>query len=1259
MTIAQFSQKEFKIQDKPVLRAEDMKQSRFREIPYNYTSFSDREIVLKYFDEETWHILGQLRSQRITGKSARLLFDIYGDIFIIDRNPYIYNDLVENKRKRRKLLRNHRLKFQVIEKAAGDNDLVTALLKKTRTAHRKFFDRLIMERRKRRKVLSLLSRVTSRNNIHYTAFHTVSHCTDATDWRVEQPFLVVYPDNAGEVRSLIGAARRTGLKIIPRGGGTGLTGGAIPVHHDTMIINMEKLDGIGPIEPVPAGEKEIPVITVEGGAVTERVIEYCSHRGFIFATDPTSAWASTIGGNIAENAGGKKCVMWGTAIDNVFSYRLVDHHGDIIEVVRRNHPHRKILPDDLVIFDVYALDDNGEQDDLIHSISLQGTDIRKKGLGKDITNKVLGGLPGLQKEGGDGIITSARFVLYQPFLHCRTICLEFYGSNMINASRAILEIKNRSEGETGVFLTALEHFDEKYVRAIGYANKSKRNEIPKAVLLIDVESNDPSSLEASCSAIQQLVGAYNTESFIATDEKSRERFWKDRKNLGAIARHTNAFKLNEDIVIPIERLPEFADFIERMNMRKELENCMSVMDAVESLLTEKEGTEKDEFLQSRINRYLQALRGLRITMKGYATNLETPCSKYFKYQSEYSNHRGTLFEIIRDGKITIPYEIEVLQSFRDTFNGHRDLMESFEKSVIVEHSRRIIIATHMHAGDGNVHVNIPVHSNDYLMMREADETAEIIMKKAVSLGGVISGEHGIGLTKLKFLDQSILREYEIYKLKNDPDDLFNPGKLRADFPLSRIYTPSFNLMEIEALILEATDLESLSTSIASCVRCGKCKSVCNTHYPGGTMMYNPRNKILGVALIIEAVLYDIQTSKTLSFRNFRKLIEISDHCTVCHNCEKPCPVNIDFGQISLLIRRILVQRKKKKSKILTAMTLIYLRKRGYLVNKAFRIALLKWGYRAQRIGYYLNSPLSALTMKISPFVGYMLQSRLPKSGKKSLWETLHIRGNFFLSIENGDMPVKQSVFYFPGCGSERMFPEISLAALALLYYAGIRIVIPPRYLCCGYPFRANGKSDAEIKSYENRVILNRISDFVSYMNIGHIVVSCGTCYEMLKESNVEGIFANSSLIDVNEYIALEGLYCPFEIKEKILFHDPCHSPLKNLGPSGVISRLFNTGIDAVENCCGEGGTLALSTPEISSRLRDRKTKNIINATGPGKCRILTACPSCVQGLSRIDRPVRVSGQSLIVFCADTFLGNNWQRRFIRDLRKGGFEQILY
>ncbi len=1233
-----------------------MKDMKFREIPYNYTSFSDREIILKYFDEEIWETLNILRAERVTGRSARLLFEIIGDFFIIDRNPYIFNDYLEKPRKINKLRKKHRLRLNKIREGAHNNQLVLKILARCEELENRFYENFEYEKKLRKKIVFALLRATSLENIKFSAFHKVSHATDASDWRSEYPAAVVYPNSVREVSKIVKAAASARLKIIPRGGGTGLTGGAVPVYKNTIVINTEKLNAIGKIRTVAVNGKELPVIDVQSGAVTDDVIEHCKHRGYIFATDPTSSWASTIGGNIAENAGGKKCVMWGTAIDNLLSFRIVNARGRVIEVARRDHPYRKILPSDEVVFDIK----DTKSGKVVRSVRLKGEEIRKKGLGKDITKKALGGLPGLQKEGGDGIIVDATFVLYQPFKFCRTVCLEFFGNDMVNASRAIVQILKTFDKSEKVFLTALEHFDEKYVIAINYRNKSNRSEIPKAVLVIDLESNDEKSLDLSCEALVKDVKVYNTEGFIAHTESSRETFWADRKNLGAIAKHTNAFKLNEDIVIPIEKLPEFADFTEKLNVTKELKNYITAIEVLERFLTEGAFENSDEFLEQKVMTIIKRLRDVREDYRTYMEHLDETPTEVLKTRNEFSDERRSIFKLIQEKEIAISFSCDVIDYYAQSLKGYEKLVEKMDSLVAEELKRKIVIATHMHAGDGNIHVNIPVHSNDYLMMKEADETAGIVMEETVRLGGVISGAHGIGLTKLRFIDRAILEDYLRYKKEADPDDLFNPGKLMPNFQLSRVYTPSFNLLEMEAFILMATDLENLSLAIASCVRCGKCKSVCNTHYPAENIFYNPRNKILGVGLIIEAVLYDAQTSASLSFRHFNKLKEISDHCTICHKCQAPCPVKIDFGLVTLMIRNLLVDRKMAKTKLFTSFTLFYLKQKGYYFNKIFRLLLLRVAYSMQRIGYRIQKPFSYVTNTLFPFISNYFSSKLPKAGQKTLREVIGVRGsNTFIAFENKTVPVKSSVLYFPGCGSERMFSDISMAAIALLYHAGVRVVIPPEYLCCGFPLLANGRiEEANLKSYDNRVKFHKMANIVRYMEIDAVVVTCGTCREMLEKYDLEDVFPGAKLLDVSEYLAKKKLYEAKKATSHVLYHDPCHSPIKTVKPESVISSVAGANSTLLPYCCGEGGTMALSTPELSTSLRKRKEIDIKALRIKDKAILLTTCPSCVQGLSRLEGHVPVKVQSLVEFIAEKYLGKGWKKRFVKEIRHGGYDVMI-
>jgi FAD/FMN-containing dehydrogenase/Fe-S oxidoreductase len=1234
------------------------KDFKYREIPYNYTSFSDKEIIIKYFDEETWDLLNELRNKRVTGRSSKLFFEILGDFFIIDRNPYIFDDFLDNPFKISKLKKLHKTRIAVIEQGT-DSPLVLKLIEKTKEAEIVFLKKFREEKKRRKKISSALQSATNIKNIHFSAFHKVSHVTDASDWRVEYPEVVVYPSSIYEIPDIIKIAKNLNLKIIPRGGGTGLTGGAIPVHKHTLVINLEKLRTIGDVEIVNDNGIEIPIIETEAGVITDTITEHCEKEGYVFATDPTSAWASTIGGNIAENCGGKKCVMWGTAIDNIYSFKIINSKGEIIEVQRRNHPHRKILPNDVVIFDIYFLRKKKERK-LIKSITLNGTDIRKKGVGKDITNKALGGVPGIQKEGGDGIIVSAKFILYKPFLYCRTICLEFFGNNLINASKAIVDILTFSENNKTAYLTALEHFDEKYVDAINYRNKSERMEFPKAVLLVDIESNNEVSLESYSLKLIEMVKQYNTEGFIALTPAMRESFWNDRKKLGAISRHTNAFKLNEDVVIPIDSLPSFADFIEKQNILKEMKNGSELIKDIEQFLDSL--NDKDEFVQNKISHYRNHIKNFKDGLDLFTENIDKPASEIFKNNEKLTGESRSIFEVIREKILDIDIKKNIIDNFAHSFYGYSEHISKFNEAANDRITRKIIIATHMHAGDGNIHVNIPVHSNDYSMMREAEETASMIMKKTVEFGGVVSGEHGIGLTKLKFIDQSILDKYAEYKKEEDPDDIFNPGKLRSDFPASRIYTPSLNLLEMEAFILEAADLEGLTMSISSCVRCGKCKEVCNTNYPAGGMFYSPRNKILAVSLITEAVLYDVQTSGNLSFKNFKMLQPIADHCTMCHNCLKPCPVDIDFGEVSLNVKKLLMDRKRSKIKPILSLTLFYLKRKGYFINKIFRIVLLKFLFRMQRLGHYINKPFSTITSRVFPFLNNLLKSPYPKSGYITLREVFKFKGNSaFFSFQNKNKPVLKSVIYFPGCGSERMIPEISFAVIALLYNAGIRVILPPEYLCCGYPLLANGRTNlAETRSYENRVIFHRMADTISYMGINDIIVSCGTCLEMLNKYNLENVFSGSSVIDINEFIAIENLY-KTRIDSKILYHNPCHTPLKKLGTEKTFNAIFSTTPEIIPNCCGEGGTMSLSRPDISNTIRTRKTENIIiNPRSSRKNSVMTTCPQCVMGLSKIHDGITVKGKSMSVFAAEKFLGKNWKKDFIREIKKTeAIEKIIF
>ncbi len=237
---------------------------------------------------------------------------------------------------------------------------------------------------------------------------------------------------------------------------------------------------------------------------------------------------------------------------------------------------------------------------------------------------------------------------------------------------------------------------------------------------------------------------------------------------------------------------------------------------------------------------------------------------------------------------------------------------------------RVFVALHMHAGDGNVHTNIPVNSDDYAMLREANAAVARIMALARRLDGVISGEHGIGITKLDYLTADELAPFAAYKRRVDPRGRFNAGKLLRGATLANAYTPSFSLIGHESLILEASAIGEIADSIKDCLRCGKCKPVCATHVPRANLLYSPRNKILATSLLIEAFLYEEQTRRGVSLRHFDEFGDVADHCTVCHKCKNPCPVDIDFGDVSIAMRNLLRREGKRKWNPGAAATMFFL-----------------------------------------------------------------------------------------------------------------------------------------------------------------------------------------------------------------------------------------------------------------------------------------------------------------------------------------------
>ena len=508
--------------------------------------------------------------------------------------------------------------------------------------------------------------------------------------------------------------------------------------------------------------------------------------------------------------------------------------------------------------------------------------------------------------------------------HTRTVCLEFFGQAR-DAIPAIVEISDylaRHGAARGVLLAGLEHLDERYLKAVGYATKSKRGALPKMVLIGDIVGDDEDAVALRASDVVRIANARSGEGFIAVGAEARKAFWRDRSRTAAIARHTNAFKINEDVVIPLERLGEYTDAIERINIELSSRNKLGLLDDARSVPRRRASARQDRrcrhrpsaarrrlrrrsvptahrgrgcnarrrwsWLATCMDRRLHACLDELVQRLGYDTVLAAT--------ARTASHRSCAARVRLAAGPHDPRVVEDARCARSCAASSRAvrsrrcwrLLEAIHERVL---RGRVFVALHMHAGDGNVHTNIPVNSDDYEMLQEANRAVARIMAHRAQprrrdLRRARHRHHQARVPDRRRDRRSSVatRSASIRTAASTSGKLLPGGDLR------NAYTPSFNLMGHESLIMQQSDINSISDAIKDCLRCGKCKPVCATHVPRANLLYSPRNKILATSLLIEAFLYEEQTRRGVSIRHWDEFSDVADHCTVCHKCETPCPV---------------------------------------------------------------------------------------------------------------------------------------------------------------------------------------------------------------------------------------------------------------------------------------------------------------------------------------------------------------------------------
>lgn len=1046
------------------------------------------------------------------------------------------------------------------------------------------------ERSFREELISALRNILPGECILSSPSALVASATDATDLRMELPLLVVEPDSAEQVAALVKLANDMKFALIPRGGGSGMTGGAVPARKRTVIVSLTRLTKIGPID------LENMTVTVEAGAITQNVIKAVDAAGALFSVDPASKQASSIGGNVSENAGGPSAFEYGTTLDNLLWWRMVTPTGEIISVERENHPRHKILPEETAVFVVKDI--SGGVRNVIH---LRGDEIRLPGLGKDVTNKALGGLPGMQKEGVDGIITEACFIIHPKPKFKRVMVLEFFGRSMHPAAvvvRELVGLRNRirQEGDYA-HLSALEEFNAKYVQAIEYKRKSQKYEgLPISVIILQVDGDDPYLLDKCVNDIVCVVEEQdNVDIIVAQDDKEGERFWEDRHRLSAIAKRTSGFKLNEDVVIPMDRIPDFALFLEQLNLECTAQAYRYALQEVGRLpgfpMEDKEFNREFSFASK--------------VASGENPQAELSDTELWKRAEAFLAGMGQKYAHLdkKIGKI-------------------RDYMEA----------SRIVVASHMHAGDGNCHVNIPVNSNDAHMLEEAEETAARVMAECQEMGGEVSGEHGIGITKISFLGKSKMDALRAFKERVDPRDVMNPAKLvHRELPV-RPFTFSFNRLinDIHASGLpDKEKLISLLSTVQVCTRCGKCKQVCSMCYPERSMQYHPRNKNMVLGMLLEAVYYSQVNKGAIDDNLLRWMRDLVEHCTACGRCLANCPVKIPSGEVALTLRSLLEHENAGGHPIKKRALEWLVHDVSSRVPKAAKMASL--GQKVQNKLLGVVPSVWKKRMQSPIFAGSG-----PKMGYTNLYESLRLhRGSVFAPKEV--TPGMPCVLYFPGCGGSLFYDRIGLAAIMLLLHTGHAVAVPPRHLCCGYPLLAAGM-DTE---YEDNMAQNR--QYLASMlrnlikqgfDVRYLATACGSCRDSLARMKLNEQFPQLEQKDVSQIVLPllqhEGMEAPVAPGTNVLYHAACHCEwagvptLKGQAQlTGALEQLCKVKVSTIPGCCGESGMGAVTSPTIYNLLRARKKERLAQAFEPqpqtGACYagpILVGCPSCKIGIAR-------------------------------------------
>jgi glycolate dehydrogenase FAD-linked subunit len=311
------------------------------------------------------------------------------------------------------------------------------------------------------------------------------------------PEVVVHPGSAEEISRILKLANRETIPVFPRGAGSGFTGGALPTKGGIVLVT-ERMDKILEIDA------ENLVATVQPGVVTEQFQQAVEKVGLFYPPDPASLKFSTLGGNVAECAGGPRCVKYGVTKDYILGLEVVTPTGDVIRT---------------------------------------GGPTMKGVVGYDLTKLLCG------SEGTLGVITKIVIKLL-PLPEAKKTMLVLFDSIDGAAQAVSAIIRGR------IIPTTLEFMDGRTIDCVREATGLQVPESARAVLIIEVDG-DKEFLDKQASRIEAIIRPLGVvETRIATTPAESEALWQIRRSVSASLRKVNPDKFNEDICVPRSKVPE-------------------------------------------------------------------------------------------------------------------------------------------------------------------------------------------------------------------------------------------------------------------------------------------------------------------------------------------------------------------------------------------------------------------------------------------------------------------------------------------------------------------------------------------------------------------------------------------------------------------------------------------------------------------------------------------------------------------------------